>query len=295
MQTLTQAVVPRGAAAAAVPRQAEHDDQLITMWLHGRPKTTRRAYERHVERFLALTGKPLAMITVGDVQDFADSMAHLAPRSRNQGPSAVKSLLTYGQRIGYLSFNVGAVVKLEKVGNDLAQRILPEDAVQRMLHTSASPRNRAILRLLYGGGLRVSELVRLKWKDVQERNDGGQVTVFGKGGKTRHVLLSAATWEELVKLRNGGDPDSPVFPSRRGGGRLDPSAAWRIVRKAAARAGIDGNVSPHWLRHAHASHALERGAPVALVRDTLRHSSVSRTNGYLHARPNDRSARYLVV
>ncbi len=66
------------------------------------------------------------------------------------------------------------------------------------------------------------------------------MTVFGKGGKTRHVLLSAATWAELVKLRNGGDPDWPVFPSRRGGGHLNPSAAWRIVRKAAARAGIDG-------------------------------------------------------
>lgn len=287
--------VTHSATAVAVPRQASHDNELITMWLHGRPETTRRAYERHVRRFLALTCRPLARVTVGDVQDFVDSMAHLAPRSRNQGLSAIKSLLTYGQRIGYLTFNVGAVVKLERVSNDLAQRILPEDAVQKMLHTEKSPRNRAILRLFYGGGLRVSELVQLKWRDLQERDDGGQVTVFGKGGKTRHVLLSDATWAELVKLRNGGDSGTPVFRSRRNGGHLDPSADWRIVRNAAARAGIDGNVSPHWLRHAHASHALERGAPVALVRDTLGHSSVSTTNGYLHARPNDSSARYLAV
>ena len=294
MQSLPTHVAP-SAATVAFPRQATHDYELITMWLHGRPKTTRRAYERHVDRFLALVSKPLARVTVGDVQAFADNMAHLAPRSRNQGLSAIKSLLTYGQRIGYLTFNVGTVVKLERVSNDLAQRILPEDAVQKLLHTEKSPRNRAILRLFYGGGLRVSELVRLKWRDLQERDDGGQVTVFGKGGKTRHVLLSDATWAKLVKLRNGGDPEAPVFPSRKGGGHLDSSAAWRIVRKAAARAGIEGNVSPHWLRHAHASHALERGAPVALVRDTLGHSSVSTTNGYLHARPNDSSARYLAV
>ena len=107
MESLPQPVAPQ-TPAVAVPRQAEHDDHLIRMWLHGRPETTRRAYQRHVDRFLALTRKPLAMITVGDVQDFADSMAHLAPRSRNQGLSAVKSLLTYGQRIGYLTFNVGA-------------------------------------------------------------------------------------------------------------------------------------------------------------------------------------------
>jgi len=294
MEPLLIPVAPP-ASAVAVPRQASHDYELIAMWLHGRPETTRRAYQRHIGRFLAQTRKPLSHVTVGDVQAFADSLAHLAPRSRNQGLSAVKSLLTYGQKIGYLTFNVGVVVKLEKVSNDLAQRILPEDAVQRMLHTEKSPRNRAILRLFYGGGLRVSELVRLKWRDLQERDGGGQVAVFGKGGKTRHVLLSDATWGELVKLRSGGEPDVPVFRSRRGGGHLNPSAAWRIVRKAAARAGVDGDVSPHWLRHAHASHALERGAPVALVRDTLGHSSVSTTNGYLHARPNDSSARYLAV
>ena len=92
MESLPQPVAPQ-ATTAAVPRQAEHDDQLIQMWLHGRPETTRRAYERHVGRFLALACKPLAAVTVGDVQDFADSMAHLAPRSRNQGLSAVKSLL----------------------------------------------------------------------------------------------------------------------------------------------------------------------------------------------------------
>ena len=136
--------------------------------------------------------------------------------------------------------------------------------------------------------------MKLTWRDLQERDDGGQVTVFGKGGKTRHVLLSDATWAELVKLKNG-EPDAPVFRSRRQGGHLHPSAAWRIVRKAAAQAGVDGKVSPHWLRHAHASLALERGAPVALVRDTLGHSSVGTTNGYRHARPNDSSARYLAV
>jgi integrase/recombinase XerD len=187
------------------------------------------------------------------------------------------------------------VVKLEKIANDLAQRILSEDEVQGMLHGEKHQRNHAILRLLYAGGLRVSELVDLKWRDLQDRDDAGQVTVFGKGGKTRHVLLSVATWRKLMDLRNGGDMDAPVFRSTRGGGHMCVSAIWRIVRKAARRAGIEGDVSPHWLRHAHASHALERGAPMALVRDSMGHSSVSTTNGYLHARPNDSSALYLAV
>lgn len=299
MQTLPIPVASP-AASVAIPRQVTHDAELISMWLHGRPENTRRAYERHIERFLGLTGKPLSQITVGELQGFVDTLAYLAPRSRNQALSAVKSLLSYGQTLGYLVFNVGAVVRLEKVANDLAERILSEDEVQRMLHTEKDPRNHAVLRLLYAGGLRVSELTDLKWRDLKERDvqdheAGGQVTVFGKGGKTRHVLLSVATWRKLMELRNGGDSDAPVFRSTRGGGHMTVSAIWRIVRKAADRAGIEGDVSPHWLRHAHGSHALERGAPLPLVRDSMGHSSVSTTNGYLHARPNDGSALYLAV
>ncbi len=300
MKNLPVPVVSQTATTPAQPRQATHDAELISMWLHRRPENTRRPYERHVGNFLRLVGRPLGHVTVGDLQDFADTLTYQAPRSRNQALSAVKSLLTYGQTLGYLAFNVGAVVKLEKIANDLAQRILSEDEVQGMLHGKQSQRNHAILRLLYAGGLRVSELVNLKWRDLQDRDlkehgAAGQVTVFGKGGKTRHVLLSAATWQKLMELRNGGDMDAPVFRSTRGGGHMCVSAIWRIVRKAAKRAGLEGDVSPHWFRHAHISHALERGASMALVRDSVGHSSVSTTNGYLHARPNDSSALYLAV
>jgi site-specific recombinase XerD len=155
-------------------------------------------------------------------------------------------------------------------------------------------RNRAILRLLYAGGLRRSELVGLRWRDLQPRDEGGQVTVFGKGGKTRAVLLPAAVWRELVALRDAGGADDPVFRSRKGG-PLDPSQVLRIVRAAAARAGLQARVSPHWLRHGHATHALERGAPVHLVAATLGHASIATTGTYAHARPTDSSARYLVL
>jgi integrase/recombinase XerD len=88
--------------------------------------------------------------------------------------------------------------------------------------------------------------------------------------------------------------DDPVFRSKRGN-HLDPVQAWRIVRAAAKRASIEGNVSPHWFRHSHASHALERGATVALVRDTLGHSSLAVTSMYVHAKPDDSSALHLPV
>jgi site-specific recombinase XerD len=135
--------------------------------------------------------------------------------------------------------------------------------------------------------------------------------VFGKGGKTRAVLLSASTWKVLAALRaeasrQVGDmpdadaklapasADAPVFLSRKGGA-LDPSAVHRVVKAAAARAGLPGEVSAHWLRHAHASHRLDRGAPIHLVQATLGHASVATTGRYLHARPSESSARFLGV
>jgi integrase/recombinase XerD len=150
------------------------------------------------------------------------------------------------------------------------------------------------LRLLYGAGLRVSELCGLRWRDVVERDDSGQITVYGKGGKTRHVLLSVGTWDALSAIRGDAGEEAPIFLSRKGS-PLCTSQAFRIVRAAARRAGSDKDVSPHWMRHAHASHALDRGAAVHLVQATLGHSSVATTGRYLHARPTESSSKYLAV
>jgi hypothetical protein len=104
-----------------------------------------------------------------------------------------------------------------------------------------------MLRLLYSSAIRVSELARLKWCDLLPRSDGGQVTVFGKGGKTRAILLKPKTWNLLLSFRGDAVPADPVFRSRKGG-HLDVSQIRRVVYAAAHRAGLSKKVSPHWLR-----------------------------------------------
>jgi site-specific recombinase XerD len=84
-----------------------------------------------------------------------------------------------------------------------------------------------------------------------------------------------------------------VFRSRKGGGTLDKSAVHCVVMAAAERAGLSAEVSAYWLRHAHASHSLDRGAPIHLVQQRLGHASVATTGRDPHARPIDSSARYL--
>ncbi len=267
-------------------------DQLITMWLDGRSPHTRANYPRYARSFFAYINKPLHLATLADIQGWRLTLSSQSDNSIKTATSAIKSLFTFAHKIGILQVNVGAALKQVKPKDCLNERILSELEVQTMIALETDPRNRLILRVLYSGGLRVSELSPLKWKDLKERGDTGQVTVYGKGRKTRTVLLKADIWQELMKLRGDRTSDDPVFQSRKGG-HINRHQLWRIVAAAAKRAGIEGKVSPHWLRHAHASHSLDRGAPIHLVQQTLGHESVATTSRYLHARPNDSSSLYL--
>lgn len=278
----------------APTQQATNDAHLIELWLHGRSKNTQGAYQRDVQKLLTFTGKGLRDTTLGDIHSFSDSLDSLAPTSKARILSGVKSLLSFGHRLGYLSFDVGKALRLPTLKNKLSERILDEHTVMSMLALEPKARNKALLRLLYATGMRVSEVCNLTWKDVQVRGDSGQVTVYGKGGKTRFILLSKGTWADMIALRGDAQEDEPIFRSQKGGG-LDRSMVLRIVKAAAERAGIKGDVSPHWLRHAHASHALDRGAPVHLVQATLGHASLSTTSAYVHARPNESSSKYLAI
>jgi site-specific recombinase XerD len=276
--------------------QADNDWQFIEVWIarHESPRT-RDNYRRHIGLFLAHVGKPLAEMRLSDLQGYLATKQAWAAATRALATATIKSLFSFAQDLGYVRFNVGKAVKLPAIKDALAERIMTEADAVRMIALEPNTRNRALLTLTYGAGLRISEVCGLRWRDMAEREGGvGQVTAFGKGGKTRMILLSANTWRTVSAIRNGGTSDDAVFPSREGGA-LDRAQVHRIVKAAAARAGLSTDVSAHWLRHAHASHSLERGAPIHLVQATLGHASVATTGRYLHARPTDSSARYLGV
>jgi len=107
--------------------------------------------------------------------------------------------------------------------------------------------------------------------------DKGQVqlSVVGKGGVARQVLLPEALSRALVSLRGDAGANDPVFASRKTGARLTERAVLGIVKRAAATAGIEAPVSPHWLRHAHTSHAIDRGATLPEVQSTLGHGNIA--------------------
>ncbi len=289
--------------SASFTGPSKNDTLFIKQWLHGRSRSTIYTYIGAIVNFYEEVNKPLQNVTLEDLQGFIDSLAHLSPATRAKKIAAVKSMMSFGLKTGYLPVNVGAVVKLPKLEDKLAERIMGEQQVAKMFALEENQRNHAILVLLYRAGLRVSELCNLTWRNLQERDESGQVTVFGKGKKTRHVLLDTPTWSEVMSLKTKESGlDDYVFQSRQAWSpkgkddrRMDESTVNRIVKAAAKRAGLPSNVSPHWMRHAHATHALERGAPITLVKETLGHKSMETTAKYTHVRPNASSGQFLGV
>jgi Phage integrase family len=133
-----------------------------------------------------------------------------------------------------------------------------------------------MLDTAYFGGLRISELVSLIWSQVIRRDNGeAQLEVLGKGDKVRQVLIPIETrrgcslreWHRRLYLARCGDPDN-----------LTERAVNYVVKAAAKRAGVNPAVSVHWLRHAHASHAIDNGAPITLVSATLGHADLKTTS-----------------
>lgn len=170
-------------------------------------------------------------------------------------------------------------------------RILTREETVRLLHALDPGRARGLGLFLYYTGARVSEALGLKWGDFH-RQEGGAVlaTLHGKGDKDREVRIRPDLWRYLLRMRrttwDHGKPDR-AFPYAR-------QHAWRLIKQAATRAGLgDRRISPHVLRHAHATHALYNGAPLKIIQSNLGHARLETTAIYLDLMPGEQSEAYL--
>ena len=297
----TRLPAPLQIVALGQATRAETDEQLLESWLASLGSAhSQRNFEMTARRFLAAL-RPLSLRTaaVEDVRDALGKVAQgAADSTARQYVLRVKSLLGYAHKLGYTPFNAGMTVKVRSdAGNRgaaLAKRIISEVEVGLLIRGARTKRDRVLLEVAYAGGLRVSELVGLSWSDVLPRDEKVQLSVVGKGGKVRQVLLPEIVSRSLLSIRGNAGDNDPVFASRKAGGRLTERGIHAMVKRAAAVAGINGAVSPHWLRHAHGSHAIDRGASLPEVQATLGHDNIATTSGYLHARPTPPAACILM-
>lgn len=282
---------------------AKKDNELIAVWLKSHADSSRhtlRAYERIGHRFIAAietANTDLRHATIDDVQSALEAIrvkvdgTPASAATINTQVAAVKALLGFAHQVGYTRFNVGPLIKLKRAPRKLAQRIMPEVDIQLLIRATADSRHperdRALFETAYYGGLRVSELAALTWDEIIPRENGEvQLAVIGKGDKPRHVLLPADVATRLLALRDEAPAKASVFG-------IKEREINYLIKRTANRAGVNEAASAHWFRHAHASHAIDNGAPITLVSQTLGHADLKTTSVYAHARPNESSSRFL--
>ena len=218
------------------------------------------------------------------------------PRSLARKLSALRGLYKYLAQNRVVSANPTSRVDIPRFGRRIP-RVLSLDDVEALLAspkagTPEGQRDRAMLELLYATGLRVSELVVLRQRDVDLRAGWTRVDE-GKGGKQRIVPIGEVAREVVEAyvgdgrprlLRKKGGPGSTptLFVTRRGGG-MTRQAFWKNLKRHARNAGLDpAAISPHRLRHSFATHLLERGADLRIVQALLGHADISTTQIYTH-------------
>lgn len=204
----------------------------------------------------------------------------------------LKIFFRFAAARGLLPNDPAALLDTPRTGDPLPET-LDADTVARLL-AAVDPsdipfgcRDRAILELLYGSGLRVSELLSLRAEQIDWAE--GFLRVEGKGGKTRFVPMGAASRESLraymvharARLLGQAKPCAYVFLSRRGS-RLTRERIRQILRARAAEAGVRERVFPHLLRHSFATHLLENGADLRVIQDLLGHADLTTTQIYTH-------------
>lgn len=168
----------------------------------------------------------------------------------------------------------------------LSQREVERLLDQPMLEDPRGLRDRAMLELLYGSGIRISELTGLDVEDLDLRE--GEMRVMGKGARERVVPVGEASAQALRDYLAAGRPKLLKKPSQRAlflnqrGGRLSRQGAWEVVKRYAARAGLADRMTPHTLRHSCATHLLENGADLRYIQELLGHASIATTQIYTH-------------
>ncbi|WP_066349677.1 tyrosine-type recombinase/integrase [Geminocystis sp. NIES-3708] len=256
---------------------AKNDTEVMALWFDGKTKTTIKTYGYSLKQFFNFAGCPLTEIRLDTLIQFKQHLMTLnyAVSSINNKLMAIKSLLSFAYKIGYIPFNVGTVVKSVKNHENITDKILMSEEIKALIDNAKNSRDGLLIKLLANTGLRISEAINLRWNDIKLN----KIAVFGKGGKTRYVSIKDELLNELFTLKNRFC--EYIFYSN----RLTPLKRENVhtmLKEVAKKANLTDRVSAHWLRHSTASHALNNGASLNQVKELLGHGSINTTARYLH-------------
>lgn len=269
-----------------------------TTWLRLEKSLSANSIEAYLtdldklNRFIETEGKTYADVTYQDLQQFVAQLHDIGihPRSQARIISGIKSFYRFLLLDDYITIDPTELLESPKIGLKLPE-VLTVNEINDILDSidlslPEGQRNRAMLEVLYSCGLRVSELITLRYSDVYF--DEGFIKVEGKGSKQRLVPISDTAIREiknylydrnLVPVKKGYE--DILFLSRRGTG-LSRIMVFHVIKQQTGMAGVQKNVSPHTFRHSFATHLLEGGANLRAIQEMLGHEKITTTEIYTH-------------
>jgi integrase/recombinase XerD len=283
-----------------VARDPEVEGFLALLHAQRSPRTV-DAYRRDLRALATYLGKPVGAATLDELERYVAQLRAdgLSSSTIARRTASARSFFRHQQLLGARGDNPAAAVALPRRARPLPKTLSPGEA-ERLIEAAAGTqpralRDHALVELLYGSGLRVSEAVALDRAGIDL--DDRLVRVVGKGGKERVVPLGRQAADSLRRYLSRGRPflDSrhrpELFLNARGGA-LTRAGVFLILRKLAEKAGLEPQrVHPHLLRHSFATHLLEGGADLRSVQEMLGHADLSTTELYTHV--TDRRRREL--
>lgn len=246
------------------------------MKLRNFSQKTIKSYLYYISDCLKKSNKQARAVTGGDIRNYLENLVSFGMSSSTLN-SAYSALKFYFETIlrRKFFFNIPRSKKEKHLPT-----VLSKEEIAKILSVVQNPKHRCIVALLYGTGLRVSELTHIKMCDIDLSR--GLIRVFqGKGKKDRLTLLPESLKEVLSKQSKLKTPDDFLFTNGRGG-RLTEASIQKIVAHAAVEAGIGKTVSPHTLRHSFATHLLENGTDIRYIQELLGHAKLQTTQIYTH-------------
>jgi integrase/recombinase XerD len=240
---------------------------------------TRKGYLRHIKRFLIFMNKDPKQITPQEIHDYflyLIEQKNLSFSNHNQIVSAIRFL--YWQVLNQ-PLPQTAIPRPRK--EHTLPTVLSQESVTRLLNAVDNVKHLSLLMLVYSGGLRVSEAVKLRPEDIDE--DRGLMRVRqGKGRKDRYTILSEIAVEALRTYKHNYALTRWLFPGAKPGCHLTTRSAQKVVARARKKASIPQNATPHTLRHSFATHLLESGIDLRYIQKLLGHASSKTTEIYTH-------------
>jgi integrase/recombinase XerD len=280
-----------------VARSEELVDRFLdAIWMErGLSQNTLGAYRADLMtlgRGLAEHDKSIEMADKADLLTFIAGRVESGakPRSTARQLSSFRRFFRYIMREGMRDTDPTADIEMPRIGRSLPKTLSEEevDALLKAPNTEEplGHRDRAMLELLYATGLRVSELINLKQSQVNFNQ--GVLRIVGKGDRERLIPIGEESQRWLQEFLDGPRMEillerqtDYLFPTRRGD-RMTRQAFWHIIKRYAQKADVHKKMSPHSLRHAFATHLLNRGADLRVVQLLLGHSDLSTTQIYTH-------------